>query len=86
MDNLASLGEPMMQLAALRESMEETGRLAGPMRDLQESMNALMALAQGPWVLMAVGGALLWSLLTFFAVWMGVAVGMRRGARSGVGA
>jgi len=80
MDNLANLEEPMMQLAALRESMEETGRLAGPMRDLQESMNALMALAQGPWVFMGVVGAVLWGLLTFFAVWMGVAVGMRRGA------
>ena len=84
MDNLANLEAPMMQLAALRESMEETGRLAGPMRDLQESMNAIMALAQGPWVFMGVVGALLWGLLTFFAVWMGVAVGMRRGAQEQV--
>ena len=61
--------------------MEETAELAGPMQDLKGSMDAMMALAQGPWIAVIIGVGLLWGLLTFFAVWMGVAVGMRRGAQ-----
>ena len=82
MDNLAGLEEPMLQLAALRESMDETSRLREPMERLDESLTALLGMAESPWGYL-IGGTILWGIATFVAVWLGVVLGTRRlGARS----
>jgi hypothetical protein len=79
MDQLAALERPMMQLAELRKPMEDTAELAAPMGELEERLDALMALADGPWILLILGVALLWGVVTFLSVWVGVVVGVRTG-------
>jgi hypothetical protein len=77
MDNLAGLEEPMRQLALLKESMDATSRLREPMEKLDESLTALLGMTESPWGYL-IGGALLWGIVTFVAVWMGVMLGTRR--------
>ena len=63
--------------------MDETSRLREPMEKLDESLTALLGMAESrPWGYL-IGGVLLWGIVTFVAVWMGVVMGTRRlGVRS----
>ena len=77
LDNLVALREPLEELAELRDPLARSGDLAEPMRDLTRGVNDLLALADRITPLL-VFGLVGWGLVTFLAVWLGIALGFRR--------